>query len=55
MDNGAALSTSSGNTSTQNLWLNADLARQTAHDEIGTVGCIHEGMSDVDGRSVTTT
>lgn len=51
---GAALSTSSGNTSTQNLLLNVDLARQTAQDKISTAGYIHEGKSDVNGRSVTT-
>jgi len=51
---GAALNTSSGNTRTQNLLLNVDLARQTAQDKISTTGYINEGKSEVNGRKVTT-
>ena len=51
---GAALNTTSGNTSTQNLLLNLDVARQTEADKISVVGSVNEGKSDVDGQSTTT-
>lgn len=51
---GAALSTTSGNSSTQNLLLNVDMARLTTQDKISTTGYINEGRSTVNGEQVTT-
>jgi putative salt-induced outer membrane protein len=51
---GAALSSTSGNSSTQNLLLNVDMARQTAQDKLSTIGYVNEGRSEVQGQKTTT-
>ena len=46
---GASVSTSSGNSSTQNVLLNVDMARLTASDKISTGAFVNYGSSEVGG------
>ncbi|ODV11302.1 MAG: hypothetical protein ABT20_06175 [Rubrivivax sp. SCN 70-15] len=51
---GAALSASSGNTTSSSLLLNADAARETASDKISLGGTINYAKSRIDGVDQTT-
>lgn len=51
---GASLAVTSGNSSTQALLVNADIARATADDKVTIVGFINEGKSKKAGVSSTT-
>ncbi len=51
---GASISTTSGNSSTNNILLNVDMARLTAADKISTGGYINRGSSKAAGVTTTT-
>jgi putative salt-induced outer membrane protein len=52
---GASFSSTSGNSSTNNLLLNIDMARQTERDKISTSAMVNYGSSKIDGVKTTTT
>jgi putative salt-induced outer membrane protein len=51
---GASISTTSGNSSTNNVLINADMARLTVADKISVGGFINRGSSKADGVTTTT-